>query len=376
MQVERHTKRWRWLLALTCTVLIVTVLMRAFRGQVSSPETKVVTLGTIKQRILVTGVVAPIREVKVGGQVTGQIKQIYVTLGDEVRDGELLVRIDPALQLNELNRARYQFQAQKQRLASMRSKLTEAQWELARQIAMDVGDATSGLDVQRARNSAVVAFAQLKEGEAMLAQYDTKLAAAKVTLAFTKVLSPMSGEIIGIAVRKGQIINAHFHTPTLLTIGNLSRVVVHCLVPEADVDKIQIGQRVTFTPLANKSRTYTSKVMVIEPVPKKTHGGVFYTVLFVLSNRDKALLVGMTGLASFHVASVVNVPTIPIEAISKRIRRGWYRVYVYSRKRRTVGARDVHIGMSNDVSVQILKGVRIGERVVVGHSSLTSGLTK
>ena len=245
MQVERHTKRWRWLLALTCTVLIVTVLMRAFRGQVSSPETKVVTLGTIKQRILVTGVVAPIREVKVGGQVTGQIKQIYVTLGDEVRDGELLVRIDPALQLNELNRARYQFQAQKQRLASMRSKLTEAQWELARQIAMDVGDATSGLDVQRARNSAVVAFAQLKEGEAMLAQYDTKLAAAKVTLAFTKVLSPMSGEIIGIAVRKGQIINAHFHTPTLLTIGNLSRVVVHCLVPEADVDKIQIGRRAT-----------------------------------------------------------------------------------------------------------------------------------
>jgi multidrug efflux pump subunit AcrA (membrane-fusion protein) len=133
-------------------------------------------------------------------------------------------------------------------------------------------------------------------------------------------------------------------------------------VSEADIGKIQTGQKANFTLTAYPNRTFTGTVAAIEPAGTTTSNVVTYTVLISVDKTDVQLLPSMTATVAIVTQSAENVVLVPNAAVS-----GNGRVVVM--RNGTVTPLVVQTGISDGVNTQIISGLQPGEVVVTGTST-------
>ena len=122
--------------------------------------TSEVSRGDIEDSVLATGVLEATKMVSVGAQVSGQVKKMYVKLGDQVKQGQLIARIDSIRQENDLKTAEASIKNQQAQLAVKQANLAKVQAEYQRQQAMYAQDATSRAELESALASFKTAQSQ------------------------------------------------------------------------------------------------------------------------------------------------------------------------------------------------------------------------
>lgn len=152
--------------------------------------------------------------------------------------------------------------------------------------------------------------------------------------------------------------------PVLLTLADLSHVIIKAKVSEADVPSVRIGHPVTFSAMG-LDRVYEGKVDGINPIPEKIGGALFYNVSVEVVNSDRALLSDMTVAVQIETGMVRNAVAVPMRALGMRSTYGTYGVEVLLADG-SVETRQVRVGLNDGSKVQIVEGVAVGERVVVG----------
>ena len=100
------------------------------------------TQGDIEDSVLATGVLEATKMVSVGAQVSGQVKRVYVQLGDQVKQGQLIAQIDSIRQQNEFKTAEASIKNQLAQLAVQQANLAKVEAEYNRQKSMFSQDAT------------------------------------------------------------------------------------------------------------------------------------------------------------------------------------------------------------------------------------------
>src|SRR5205823_9441378 len=170
------------------------------------------------------------------------------------------------------------------------------------------------------------ATAQLRVAQAMLAsaqaQVEQKIAALKqsqLDLDHTTITAPVDGVVVSRQVDDGQTVAASLQAPVLFTIAqDLTQMQVETSVDEADIGRINVDDRATFTVDAFPGETFVGSVTQIRKAAQIVQNVVTYTVIVAVDNPGGRLLPGMTANVKLVVAEKPNVLKIPNAALRYR----------------------------------------------------------
>lgn len=285
-----------------------------------------VTQGDIESSVLATGILEATKMVSVGAQVSGQVRKMYVELGDQVKQGQLIARIDSVRQENDLKTAEASIKNQMAQLAVRQANLAKVEAEYNRQKAMYSQDATSRSELESAFANYKTAQADITAINAQIEQSRLTLATAKEDLGYTQIVAPMDGTIVAIVTEEGQTVNANQSAPTIVKLAKLDTMTIKAEISEADVMKVEEGQTVYFTTLGNNEKKIYAKLRQVEPAPNSINtdsntssssssSAVYYNALFDVPNEDGKLRIDMTAQVYIVLDEAKNVLTIPAAAI-------------------------------------------------------------
>ncbi|MBI3031371.1 MAG: HlyD family secretion protein [Candidatus Rokubacteria bacterium] len=347
------------------------------QGRGGTPKYRVarVERGPLTATVSATGNLNAVITVQVGSQVSGQIKELHADFNSQVKKDQLIAHIDPDLfeakanqaradlenaqasvlnQTANLERARADVENARASLAGARAQTAKAQValldarrdldrktellrkELISQSDKDTSQAThdsaaAQLESAQAQERALASQirmtqAQLGVAEALLkaahAQVKLKKAAldqALVDLAHTYIRAPVDGTVVSRNVDVGQTVAASLQAPTLFTIAqDLTQMQVDTSVDEADIGRIRVGDRVTFTVDAFPVRAFAGQVVQIRKAPQVVQNVVTYNVVVGVQNPDLKLLPGMTANVKVVVNQKPSVLKVPNAALRFR----------------------------------------------------------
>ncbi|MDO8932042.1 MAG: efflux RND transporter periplasmic adaptor subunit [Rhodocyclaceae bacterium] len=323
--------------AVAATVLIAAAYAgyRYWSANGEQPRYKLakVESGPLTAAVAATGTLNPVVSVQVGSQVSGQIKEILVDFNSPVKAGQLIARIDPeTFQLRvhqaeaDLEATRAAVAVQKAEVARSVANLMDAQRDYERKKMLVEKGFISPADRDKAQTTydaakaaTQVAEAQARNSEAIVRQRQSQLAQARVDLERTAIRSPVDGVVVKRSVDTGQTVAASLQAPELFIIArNLTDMQVEASIDEADVGRIRVGQKTTFTVDAFPGRGFEGAVMQVRKAAKVESNVVSYTVVISASNADLALLPGMT--ANVRIVSAQKEKALKVMNAALRFR--------------------------------------------------------
>ena len=383
---EKRGLLWRiprkarpWLLAALVAILAVGAwLIFGTSGKKPDMVTAAVTRGDIEQTVLATGVLEPSKLINVGAQASGQVKKLYVGLGDTVKAGDPIAEIDSRTQANTVSNAQASLANARAQRSAASASLTEAQINFQRQQRLYAEGAAAKADFDSAQASLANARASLASSDAQIKQASLQLNTAETNLGYTKIVAPMDGTIVAIVTEEGQTVNANQSAPTIVMLAQLQQMTVSAEISEADVEKVTTGQTVYFTTLGNSDERHYAKLRAIAPAPTSIEtqnsssasasstSAVYYNGLFDVDNADGKLRTGMTAQVYIVQASAKDTLIVPASALERRGRNRIVKVVASDGK---IEERPVKIGIATSVEAQVLSGLKEGEKVVVAEAS-------
>ena len=334
-----------------------------------------VVRGDIESTVVAAGIVQPVKYVDVGAQTSGNLKSLKFKRDDQVEKGQLLAEIDPVLADSALTAAN----ATLENMVAQRS-VKEAQLVLARVqrtrneklFAQGNGSvSTSDRDITRADFD--VALAEVASLAAQIKQATAAVDTAKANLGYTKIMAPMSGEVVSITLLEGQTLNANQSAPNILRIADISTVTVWAQVSEADIVRVKPGQKVYFT-ILGEPRRWNGAVRQILPTPELINNVVFYDVLFDIPNPERVLKIQMTAQVFIVLAQAKGVLLIPAAAIGNAAEGATIKVRVL-KDNNSIEQRTIKIGIKSEISAEVTGDLKEKERVVIGEIT-TKGKSK
>ncbi|WP_071332147.1 macrolide transporter subunit MacA [Burkholderia contaminans] len=340
-----------------------------------------VSRGDLENAVLATGALQAFKQVDVGAQVSGQLKSLKVRLGDKVTKGQWLAEIDPVISENALRQARASEESLRAQQQSTAAQLTQAELAFKRQQAMLPDDATSRESFEAARATLDVQRATLASLAAQIRSARIQIETAQANLGYTRIVAPIDGEVVAVVTQEGQTVIAQQQAPVILKLADLDTMTVKAQVSEADVIRVRAGQTAYFTILGEPDKRHYGKLRAIEPAPQnyaeaqsplgggsKPNSAVFYNALFEVPNPEHRLRISMTAQVSIVLSNARNALSIPAAALGEKRKDGTYAVRVL-RADGSTETRNVRIGINNNVRVEVLAGLKDGERVVIGDAA-------
>src|SRR5213592_495948 len=381
-------KRFLPWVALIVALLIVASVVRQCRNAVAENyQTSIVTRGPITQAVTATGTLNPVVNVQVGSQVSGNIAKLFADFNSQVKAGQVVAQIDPAL-----------FQA----------TVTQAEGDLANaQAALELARVnakrTQDLFARKTSSQADLdqAMANLHQAEANVKIKQGALDKAKADLEHCTITSPIDGVVISRSVDVGQTVAASLQAPVIFQIANdLTKMQIDSNVAEADVGTVQVGQDVEFTVDAFPTQTFHGKVVQVRNAPITVQNVVTYDTVIGVNNPDLKLKPGMTANVSIIAAHKDDVLQIknaalryrppdatPVETrktvTTRAGRPGMGRggggqqgaqrtVYVLPSGANHPEPRQINTGISDGIMTEVVEGLKEGDRVVTAELASTA----
>lgn len=349
------------------------VYSRLAGPQVAPFATVTVQRGTIEKTVTALGALKPKESVDVGTQVSGQLKQLLVRIGDAVQQGQLLAEIDPAVYETQVSTDKADLANLKAQLDEQQANLALARTQLARNRSLYKSKAVSRDALDTLTTAVKVGAAKVASFQAQIDSAQAKLAGDVAKLGYTKIYAPMSGTVVSEPAVVGQTLNANQTAPTILTIAALDTMTVWAQVAEADVPRLKVGMPVYFTTLGQPGRRWQATIQQVLPTPEIVNDVVLYDVLIDVANPDRALMTSMTAQVFFVLGQARDVPTVPATALKHPAGMAADTARALVLTHDGPQGRTVHTGLASRTAVQIVSGLSVGERVIVGGADGAGG---
>ena len=348
--------------------------------------TKKAKKGSFSKKVDATGEIFATELIDVGAQVSGQIKKLYVKLGDQVKKGDMIASIDSSTQQNNIDNKEAQLAIYKAQLESAKVALNIAKTQFDRENALFSKNATSKQEFESAKNTYSANSAKIKELEAQIKQTNIELSTAKINLGYTKITAPRDGTVVSVQVEEGQTVNANQTTPTIVNIADLSHVKMKMQIAEGDITKIKVGTPVEYSILSEPTKKFQTTVSSIDPglttlsdgsygssssskssysSSSSSSSAVYYYAQSIVDNKDGILRIGMTTQNELLIANVEDAIIVPSIGI-KKDENGTF-VYVLKDGKPVKTA--VKTGIKDNLDTQIISGINEGDEIITSQGS-------
>ncbi|MFQ6760259.1 MAG: efflux RND transporter periplasmic adaptor subunit [Alphaproteobacteria bacterium] len=278
----------------TIIIIVVVVLGFIFLGGAKKSGTRGafvtvdVSRGDMEQVVSATGEISPVNTVSVGSQVSGTIEDIFVDFNSRVKQGDILLKIEPSVLQSSVTEAHAA-------LDSAKSQMNLAKSDYVRNKSLYADGFIARAEMEQSQSQYEQSVAAVTRAQS---QYDK----AVTNLGYATITSPVDGTVISRKVDKGQTVAASFQTPDLFEIAeDLTKMQIETAVSEADIGMIQQGQSVHFTVDAYPGNTFVGVVRQIRLSPTTTSNVVVYTVVIDVDNEQLLLMPGMTAFVTIVV---------------------------------------------------------------------------
>lgn len=294
--------------------------------------------------------------VRVGSQVSGIVRKLNVTIGSQIRRGQVIAEIDPKQLDAKADQARAQLEID-------RVAVSKAQRDVAR-VKDIVGK--GALSQQQLDDLKW----QLESANARRVKSETDLRAALVELSYTTIRAPISGIVSSVTTQEGETVAASFAAPTFVTIVEDSALELLAMVDETDIAGVKSGNSLQFTVEAFPAREFSATVERIDPTATIVSGVVNYPVISAIAGDIDLLKPDMTANVVIKTAerSALEIPTTAIQRLSEQR-------YVYLLKGRDMQQRFVSVGAKDGANTEIVNGLSETDDVVTQGFATSTGTT-
>ena len=367
----------KWLFAVGIALLIgIPIALKLYRSDgAKQVESEPIVLRVLTPSVLASGSLIYESEVKLVSEVIGRVKEVLVQEGDLVKEGQLLLRLDPATSLAEI--AQLEGAKLQSELHIERQQVTFdtqfSKWKRYETLrAQGIVDTNTYEEVASQRALAEV---ELNTSRAMLSQTEAQLRQAKERLAKTQIRSPISGKVTVISIKAGETA-----VPSAMSIAGSDLMVVadtgslhaEVNVDETDVARIGIGQEAKIVPAAFPDKSWLGVVEQVAISPRQVAGqSKSYPVKIRLTATDAVQFhPGMSCRAevSTRREGAQQSLAAPVQSVkyeeTQENEKTLASVFVIEggKARR----REVETGAADDAYIEILRGVKESEEVVTG----------
>ena len=287
------------------------------------------------QNLNLVGTVTANQVIDVKSEVQGKITGLYVKLGDYVKKGHVIARIDNKIQELALSNAE--------------QKLADAKQNYERYQNLYKGGAASKSQYDQYK----LAYENAQNG----------LSQAKKEVSNAAIVAPVSGQITEKPVESGAFVNVG---NSIATVVDISKLKVELSVAEKDAYALAVGDSVHINTSVYPGITYQGKITFISPRGDDAHN---YPVEVALANRnDHPLKAGTYVNVNFHRNNQLASLQIPREALVGSVKNA----QVYVVKDSLAHLQDITVGADNGAYLEVLNGLKAGDQVVTtGQINLT-----
>lgn len=420
---KSNARRW-WIIG---GILLLALIAGAIYKSRTSKKGIEVELDTVQKRnitesISASGKIFPEKEVKISSDVSGEIIELYVQEGDSVKQGQLLLKIDPDAFISAVSRGKAQLNdtkaqkavnesnlqssiAQKEQIA-VQLKNAEAIHERNKTLHKngaisdaDLDNSQANVDQFRSNLSSAQASIRAAEKNVEGAEYRIRSAKASLdelaeSLSRTTISSPIDGIVSKLSVERGErVVGTIQMTGTeIMRIANMNAMEVQVEVSENDILRVNLEDDVSIevdafndrkfrgkvTEIANSANTVSANGQVVLTSDQVTN---FVVKIRMEQESYKDLLSsygknpfrpGMTASVDINTDEVSDVITIPIQAVTAKEREEEKDVFdevVFVKSADTAMMKIVTSGIQDDEFIHITSGLQEGDIVVKGPYS-------
>ena len=340
--------------------------------------TEPVVRTSIAQTVSATGEISAAQLVDVGAQASGQIKKLHVTLGQQVKKGDLIAEIDSTSQLNNLNTNKAKLDTYQAQLVSAEIALRSADKKYKREQALWQEDATSREALEDAQDAFAAAKASVAELKSSIRQTQIAINTAEADLGYTRITAPMDGTVVAIPVEEGQTVNANQTTPTIVQVADLSTMLNKMQIAEGDVNKVKAGMKLTFTTLSQPDNVREATLESIDPglttmsqgsyttSTDTTDSAIYYYARSLVPNEDNVLHIGMTTENTITINQAEKVLAVPKLAVKQRGGKQYVRVLGENNQPQE---KEIITGLSDNMNTEVKSGLGEGENVIISEAA-------
>mgnify|MGYP001280768355 FL=1 len=327
-------------------------------------DTQTVITTSIERKTVVTGKVIPEDEVEIKPQIQGIIEALFVEEGDLVNTGDLLAKIKVVPNEQNLNSA-------EGRLANSRIVLKNAEIELNRN--KDLYE--KGIISKQNFDNVQLRFNQSKQdvsnavSDLQIIRSGSKGGAASAN---TNIRATVPGTVLEIPVEEGfQVIasNSFNAGTTIATIADLNKMIFEGKVDEAEVGKLRVGMPLEVNLGAIEDQALEAQLKFIAPKGNEEQGAVQFIIEADLFLNDSIFVrAGYSANASLVLERKDSIMAIP-EALlqfDREIEEPYVEVQTEDQK---FERRDVEIGISDGVNVEIISGLTKEDQIKVWNKT-------
>ena len=376
----------------------VPLILGAARGNKGAVD---VRMDTVKRQDLIASVTASGRieaktSVDISADITGRITRIAVKEGDVVRKGQFLIQIDPSQYEAAVSRAAALLASSQASLVQARANLDASERALsrARDLKLSGTSLISDEAVEQAETSKQVAEANVNASQAQVAQARAGVAEARDNLSKTRLVSPIDGRVVRLAVEEGEVaVPGTFSRETglLMTVADLSVILAKVQVDETDVIRLELGDSVAVTIDAFPDTTFIGRVtdisnsaqltatqtssgsqdravdfdveVTVENAPEQIRPDLSCTAKIITDTRKEALSIPIIALT---VRQHEVVPNESVKRDTTKAGKSKETEGVFAVKGGVATFTPVKIGIAGENAFEVLSGVQEGDSIVAG----------
>lgn len=348
--------------------------------------------------VTATGKIQPETEVAMSPDVSGEIIELPVVEGQEVKTGQLLFRIQPDIYVNQVKQSRAQLNLSKAQSMEAKARMLKADDDFRKASILYKDKLISQTDWLTAKTNAEANRAAYEASRFSIQQNQSMLDQNDERLGKTVIRSPIDGTIVSLKSKSGERVvgTGQFAGTEVLRIANLDSMQLEVEVNENDIVNVRIGNPVTVTVDAFGDRKFKGEVREIAnsattQAANTQEEVTNFAVKIRILNHQRLLKPGMSGTAEIETQRVPNALVVPIQSVTMRNASGKSPatpadsasgdksvqvpsatpatgevegVFVIDGKRARF--RKVKTGTTDNTHIIILSGLKEGERVVSG----------
>jgi len=278
--------------------------------------TEPVARGNLTVIITATGSAQPITQVNISSELSGTVRKVNVDFNSAVRVGQTLAELDTDKLKAIIENVRAKLAVAKARVADTAATIEERRGQYERKKALADKQATTAQDLDLAKAAYDRAVAQHTSALAEVRVAEADLRLNEINLAKACICSPIDGVVLTRNVDPGQIVASSLQAPVLFVIAeDLRRMELRVDVDEADVGKVKVGQKATFSVDAYADRKFPAEIKDIRYGSEVVQGVVTYKAILAIDNSELLIRPGMTATAEIVVQHVKDTLLVPNPAL-------------------------------------------------------------
>lgn len=327
--------------------------------------------GTSASVLNASGYVTARRRATVSSKVTGKVIEVNVEEGMDVRQGQVLARLDDSTLQATLRLYRAQLEAARRQIPESEVRLEQARVQLQRQERLRKEGLNTPNDIDNAKAEVDSLIARIASLQEQVKVAESQIAMQQTAIDDTIIRAPFSGVAISKDAQAGEMVSpvsagGGFTRTGISTIVDMKSLEIEVDVNESYINRVRAGQPVTAVLDAYPDFQIPASVIAVVPTADRQKATVLVRIAFKqLDPRilpDMGVKVTFLREADAAAAPVTQAVTLAPEAAVKTENGA---TYVFVVQNTTVERRAVKVGGKDGDRVEVVAGLKGGDRVVI-----------